>query len=282
MNTIYLILPVASDRNVANPELSFLKVLNPKSSDDVTQYLCAIYQAFSYVDYESFQTFYNQNRLNELIDEAKRLAPNRKYPEVIKVLKLFDKKPFTAYSKEENISALNINGTEIADGIIHRYLCAKGQHVLVDADALVCDLRSMQVMDKDGRSQQLSVIVCNALELYNWFVDNRDPQRILDVNYKKHANAPRNGYRGVISPLTYSKQEAEHFLKKAVGAESAKNLFFKDAQNNKIIVFWNENLQHVPTYHAYEITANDEKEIDKIYRKGGRSLVDKLNKHAKK
>ena len=52
MNTLYLILPIASDRDVANPEQAFLKALNPKSANDVTRYLGEIHEVFSYVAYE--------------------------------------------------------------------------------------------------------------------------------------------------------------------------------------------------------------------------------------
>lgn len=282
MNALYLILPIASDRDTANPELSFLKALNLQSADDVNTYLSKIYHAISYVAYEKFQTYYSQNKLKTLINEARRLSPSRKYPEAIKLLTLFNKKPFTAYSEREKVSALNINGSRIEDSIINRYLSSTGFNVLVDNEALVCNARELRILDEAGRPQQISLLQCDPLALYQWFVENRHPQRTLDANYRKHTKAPKNGYRGVISPLTYNKQETEYFLKRAVGVENEKNLFFKDAKNNKIIVFWNENLCNTPTYHAYEISVNDEGEIDKIYRKGGRSLVEKLNKHARK
>ena len=113
MNALYLILPIASDRDTANPELSFLKALNLQSADDVNTYLSKIYHAISYVAYEKFQTYYSQNKLKTLINEARRLSPSRKYPEAIKLLTLFNKKPFTAYSEREKVSALNINGSRI-------------------------------------------------------------------------------------------------------------------------------------------------------------------------
>lgn len=282
MNTLYLILPIASDRDVANPEQAFLKALNPKSANDVTRYLGEIHEVFSYVAYEKFQTYYSQNKLNALMNEARRLSPNRRYPEAIKVLQLFNKKPFTPYFERETVPVCNINGLRVENGIINRYLSSAGHNALVDDNALVCDARGLRILDEDGRLRQVSILRCDFLELYQWFVDNRHPQRTLDANYRKHARVPRNGYRGEISPLTYNKQDTEYFLMRAVGMENGKNLFFKDAKNNKIIVFWNENINGIPMYHAYEISADDEGEIDKIYRKGKRSLVDKLNLHARK
>jgi hypothetical protein len=109
----------------------------------------------------------------------------------------------------------------------------------------------------------------------------RTPQRKLDPNYKKHGSKERVGKKGVrISPLTYTEQQLNDFLKRAVVAKKGlRELYFKDKENDKIIIFWNENLE-APTYHALEIAANDAAETQKIFKRGGQALANRIEKTA--
>lgn len=282
MNNLFLIFPIVLPANPKNPELSYLKAIAINNANEVTEKLIDIYRQLSYIDHESYNGFYDQAKLSALIKEAKRLTPGKKYPEADRILRLFTNKPLFAYNASEKVSKLNINGIDVHDGIICRYYFHEGENTLVDTDSLSCKPQSLVIKDDVGTVLHVNVIPCLDTDLYNWFLAHRNPERILDVNYRKHTNAPKNGYRGVISALTYSEEETKEFLKKAVGIQNGKNLFFKDETQNKIIVFWNENISLNPTYHAYEISADDEAEIDKIYRKGGRTLNDKINKYAKK
>lgn len=282
MNNLFLILPIVSSVKSDDSEQSYLKAADIHNANEVTQMLIDIYRQLSSVDYENYDGFYDQSKLSAIIKEAKRLTSGKGYPEADKILRLFTKRPICAYKTDVKAPMLNINGMDVHDGIVNRYCSHDGENTLVDTDSLSCKPQSLVVKDSAGKVLNVSVISCCDSDLYNWFLTHRNPERKLDVNYRKHTNAPKNGYRGVISPLTYTEEETAEFLKKAVGIKNGKNLFFKDATQNKIIVFWNENLSSSPTYHAYEISADDEAEIDKIYRKGGRTLITKINDYAKK
>lgn len=282
MNNLFLILPIVSPVKPDDPEQSYLKAVAVNNANELTEMLIDIYRQLSSIDYESYNGFYDQTKLSALIKEAKRLTPGKRYPEADRILRLFTTKPLSAYKTEEKAVKLNINGLDVDDGIISRYCSNDGENSLVDTDSLSCKPQSLVIKDDAGNVLHVNVIPCRDTDFYNWFLAHRNPERKLDVNYRKHTNAPKNGYRGVISALTYSEEETKDFLRKAVGIQNSKNLFFKDATQNKIIVFWNENISLNPTYHAYEISADDEAEIDKIYRKGGRTLIAKINAHAKK
>lgn len=97
-----------------------------------------------------------------------------------------------------------------------------------------------------------------------WFVEYRDPQRVFDRAYKKHGMQSHKMHGKTISALTYSSEEVETFLKQAVGDQDDKRLYFHIPQDKKIVAFCNENLQLAPTYHAYEISDDDEKELAKL------------------
>lgn len=283
-NTLYLLLPIEGVSGNGNAESSYLNTVDIQTADDVTKLLIDIYKNLSYVFYEKFAVKYDNDKLKALIDSAKAKNKGRLYPEALKILALFDKKPFSSFNKASTgANVIVVNGIKVCDGILNNYISNKTSHdVITDPDVLNCDPRSLIVKDLNGNIIDLRdvFVKCDAEKLYHWFVENRYPERELDFNYKKHTSTQREGSRGVISPLTYSKKELEDFLKKAVGTENAKNLFFKDNTKNKIIVFWNENLAN-PTYHAYEISVDDEKEIDKIYSKGNRMLIRKIDEHAK-
>lgn len=282
MNSLFLLLPIVSPIKPEDPEQSYLKAIEINSADDVTAMLLDIYRQLSSIDYENYNGFYDQSKLSALIKKAKQLTKGKKYPEADKILRLFTTRPISAYKTDVKVHKLNINGMDVHDGIINRYCSHDGENTLVDTESLSCNPQSLVIKDDKGKVLHANVIPCRDTDLYNWFLAHRNPERKLDINYRKHTNAPKNGYRGVISALTYSEEETKDFLNKAVGVQNGKNLFFKDETQNKIIVFWNENLSSNPTYHAYEISADDETEIDKIYRKGGRSLIAKINEHSKK
>lgn len=101
--------------------------------------------------------------------------------------------------------------------------------------------------------------------MYDWFVVNREPQRVLDLNYRKHGLFAKEGHRGVISPLTYDYDDASVFLQKAVcGKGENKRLVFWLKKEHKILIFFNENLSSNPTYHAYEVADDQQKELAKL------------------
>ena len=110
------------------------------------------------------------------------------------------------------------------------------------------------------------------------YIYGRYPSRQLDTNYKKHSERSKLGKNGAnISPITYEKQQLDDFLKKAVVAKKGwRELYFKDQKNDKIVVFWDENLE-TPSYHAFEISVDDIQEIQKIFKRGGRDLVTRIN-----
>lgn len=147
--------------------------------------------------------------------------------------------------------------------------------VLINKDALAQPDSPPVVYDSDGKCLRLNVLRCDSKEVYLWFVENRIPQRVLDSNYKKHGRTVKTGKGGSpISALTYPEEQLTEFLKRAVSANKTSNrLYFKDRKNDKIIIFWDENLAN-PTFHAMEVDAGNQEEIQKIYKLGGRRLLE--------
>lgn len=170
-----------------------------------------------------------------------------------------------------------VNGMQVEQGIVNAFMESGTQHnALLNKSAINNEEHPIEVEMSTGKTQQ-TPLVCNPADVYLWLVRNRYPARVIDVNYEKHSERTKLGKNGVaISPVTYSKEQLELFLERAVCAgEGLRELYFKDNERNKIVVFWDENLEQ-PSYHAFEIAADDLPEIQKIYKRGGRALIRRI------
>ena len=161
--------------------------------------------------------------------------------------------------------SLNINGVVLSDDILGACeQCERKPTAVLIWQSLNTSVKSIRILDEKWNNIVLPFLEGDWSKVYGWFVENRTPQRILDSNYKKHGLYSKSGYRGVISPLTCSDEEAVGCLCKAVGEKGKeKRLCYWLKKEHKIIIFFNENL-NAPTYHAYEIADTEEKEIAKL------------------
>ena len=174
-----------------------------------------------------------------------------------------------------------VNGMQVKEGLINAYIeSGIEHHALLNREAVNNEQQPIEVVAAD-KKYQLRPLVCEAADVYLWLINCRYPARIFDSNYKKHTENKKFGKRGMkVSPISYTKKQLDVFLKKAVCArKGAKELYFKDNKLDKIIVFWDENLE-TPSYHAFEIESSDLQEIQKLCKRGGRSLISRLKETA--
>ncbi|MDE6223479.1 MAG: hypothetical protein K2M49_07290 [Muribaculaceae bacterium] len=113
---------------------------------------------------------------------------------------------------------------------------------------------------------EIKILEFEEMSLYQWFVDNRNPQREMDHEYKKHSRFKEHqGKRGVVSAWTYSTGDAIKMLRRAVySGTTSKRLILWHRQDKKMIVFFNENLQSGLVFHAYQIGEDDTRELSKF------------------
>lgn len=270
MNRLYLLIPSVGD---AGPDAAYLKQVGSIDNEVIISILTRIVQSMDLIKGEDFELFYDNDYLKRLLK-----SNDHGMPQMSNLLVFFNDAESIQQRGIGN-TPLTINGAAIDSGLVNAFV--EGEEpgkVLINKDALALPDSPLVVLDSDGRRLKLKALCCDCNELYLWFVDNRMPQRVLDTNYKKHGRTVKAGKGGVsISALTYPEEQLVVFLKRAVSPNKTSNrLFFKDRQNGKIIIFWDENLKN-PTYHAMEVDAGNQEEIQKIYRLGGRRLLENID-----
>ncbi|MBR5063308.1 MAG: hypothetical protein IKX05_01190, partial [Bacteroidales bacterium] len=65
----------------------------------------------------------------------------------------------------------------------------------------------------------------------------------------------------------------------AVGATGCGRKYFKELKEGRLVIFWNENLM-IPSYHYYDVEIDNPLENAKMWKDGGRSLVNQIAKVA--
>ncbi|KWT84044.1 hypothetical protein [Candidatus Magnetominusculus xianensis] len=117
-----------------------------------------------------------------------------------------------------------------------------------------------KIMDKnisvsiDGRNAYYFPNLQNFTSLIQWFVENRKPKRMFNLN-PKHGENGRGNWPDA-SSLECSKDEAQELLNTAIG-DSGKTLYTYDKKNMKYIVFRYENTDEDKiTYHGYHVALN--------------------------
>ena len=214
--------------------------------------------------------FYDEKYLKKLLKPS-----DKGMPQMSNLLVFFNDAESIQQKGIGNIP-LTINGVAVDSGLVNAFVEGEeSSKVLINKDALAQPDSPLVVYDSDGKCLTFNVLRCDSKDVYLWFVENRIPQRVLDTNYKKHGRTVKTGKGGApISALTYLEEQLTEFLKRAVSANKASNrLYFKDRKSDKIIIFWDENLAN-PTFHAMEVDAGNQEEIQKIYKLGGRRLLE--------
>ncbi len=280
MNRIFLLIPVVGDGD-AGKEIAYLRQLGKIDNEEAISILRRIVQSLKLVKEEDVEVLYDAQYLNRLMCRRTGKSSDQEMPQLENLLVFFN----DAVSIQDlglGLNPVTINGMKIGNGLVNAFVgSGRNEDTLLNKEALTNPERPIEVEDVDGRRLRLSVLTCEATDVYLWLVEKRMPQRRLDPNCKKHRVRKKTGKKGVqISPLTYTEQQLVMFLKRAVVAKKGlRELYFKDSENNKIIIFWDEHLEQ-PSYHAMEIDANNDEELQKIYKRGGRDLISRIEKTA--
>lgn len=269
MNRLFLLIPSVGDED-ADPDAAYLKQVGRIDKEETISILKRIVQSMKLVEGEDYEMFYDEKYLKKLLKPS-----DKGMPQMSNLLVFFNDAESIQQKGIGNIP-LTINGVAVDSGLVNAFVEGEeSSKVLINKDALAQPDSPLVVYDSDGKCLTFNVLRCDSKDVYLWFVENRIPQRVLDSNYKKHGRTVKTGKGGApISALTYPEEQLTEFLKRAVSANKASNrLYFKDRNNDKIIIFWDENLAN-PTFHAMEVDAGNQEEIQKIYKLGGRRLLE--------
>ena len=269
MNRLFLLIPSVGDED-ADPDAAYLKQVGRIDNEETISILKRIVQSMKLVEGEDYEMFYDEKYLKKLLKPS-----DKGMPQMSNLLVFFNDAESIQQKGIGNIP-LTINGVAVDSGLVNAFVEGKvSGKVLINKDALAQPDSPLVVYDSDGKCLTFNVLRCDSKDVYLWFVENRIPQRVLDTNYKKHGRTVKTGKGGApISALTYPEEQLTEFLKRAVSANKASNrLYFKDRKSDKIIIFWDENLAN-PTFHAMEVDAGNQEEIQKIYKLGGRRLLE--------
>ena len=269
MNRLFLLIPSVGDED-ADPDAAYLKQVGRIDNEETISILKRIVQSMKLVEGEDYEMFYDEKYLKKLLKPS-----DKGMPQMSNLLVFFNDAESIQQKEIGNIP-LTINGVAVDSGLVNAFVEGEeSSKVLINKDALAQPDSPLVVYDSDGKCLTFNVLRCDSKDVYLWFVENRIPQRVLDTNYKKHGRTVKTGKGGApISALTYLEEQLTEFLKRAVSANKASNrLYFKDRNNDKIIIFWDENLAN-PTFHAMEVDAGNQEEIQKIYKLGGRRLLE--------
>ena len=269
MNRLFLLIPSVGDED-ADPDAAYLKQVGRIDNEETISILKRIVQSMKLVEGEDYEMFYDEKYLKKLLKSS-----DKGMPQMSNLLVFFNDAESIQQKGIGNIP-LTINGVAVDSGLVNAFVEGEeSSKVLINKDALAQPDSPLVVYDSDGKCLTFNVLRCDSKDVYLWFVENRIPQRVLDTNYKKHGRTVKTGKGGApISALTYPEEQLTEFLKRAVSANKASNrLYFKDRNNDKIIIFWDENLAN-PTFHAMEVDVGNQEEIQKIYKCGGRRLLE--------
>lgn len=269
MNRLFLLIPSVGDED-ADPDAAYLTQVGRIDNEETISILKRIVQSMKLVEGEDYEMFYDEKYLKKLLKSS-----DKGMPQMSNLLVFFNDAESIQQKGIGNIP-LTINGVAVDSGLVNAFVEGEeSSKVLINKDALAQPDSPLVVCDSDGKCLTFNVLCCDSKDVYLWFVENRIPQRVLDTNYKKHGRTVKTGKGGApISALTYPEEQLTEFLKRAVSANKASNrLYFKDRNNDKIIIFWDENLAN-PTFHAMEVDVGNQEEIQKIYKLGGRRLLE--------
>lgn len=279
MNRLYLLIPAVNDID-AGEDIAYLKLLGDVDASKVIDIFKEIKKSIKYVKEDDLEIVFDQNHLNGIIKSLKENRQKGKssdeMPQLENLLQFLNDS-YSIQDLKVGKNPVKVNGMAISQGLVNAFVDDQSYNTLLNKDALNNPQHPIEVELQEGL-YHLSPLSCDPADVYLWLVANRYPSRQLDTNYKKHSERSKLGKNGAnISPITYEKQQLDDFLKKAVVAKKGwRELYFKDQKNDKIVVFWDENLE-TPSYHAFEISVDDIQEIQKIFKRGGRDLVTRIN-----
>lgn len=276
MNRLFLLIPAVGDMD-AGQDIAYLKQLGEIDTEGVLAILRKIVRSMKLIAGEDFEVLYDERFFKQLLRRRKSDTQSQEMPQ-LETLLVFFNDAISIQQRGIGNTPATINGMMVDSGLVNAFV--EGEmtwDTLVNKDALANIEQPIEVGRSEGEHFGLSPLPCEAADIYLWFVENRKPQRSLDSQYEKHGLKEKKGKGGAaISPMTYTELQLGEFLKRAVVAKKGlRELYFKDNTKDKIIIFWDENLES-PSYHAMEVAADDAEEIQKIFKRGGRALMERI------
>ena len=273
MNQLFFLIP-AADEEVASNDIAFIKVLPSIDEEIIRDLFAKFYKIIKFFKEEDIDFLYDSKYLKALM----KGISSSESPSMTQLLTLLnDCREVTEMSDTVH----TVNGMQVSHSIINNYLETgnTSSHKLVNKQALNNPDVPIQ-LTIDGHTFLLEVLECDVEDIYKWFIDNRTPQYVFDASYGKHRSTSRQVEGVNVSPLTYSKEQAQELLKRAIIARrGSRILYFKDNLQNKILIFCNENLQN-PSFHGFEVASDNQAERQKLMHRGGKLLDERLEQVA--
>ncbi len=271
-NLLFLALPIAN-KDDYDDELVYLKTI--EDSNQPTEFeklLKRLINSFEWAKVEQFVLFYDPKRFSDIYNRCNKKNLTQ-IPSPIQLLNFIPQ--FTPIPPD--MPQVNVNGVTFTHGIIYGYINMNNNRgVLVDCDALR-DGQHMRATDSRGNSVKIFVINCKREDIFIWFVNNRQPTRKIDINYNKHGKTAKIVNKVVVSGRSYSDEEYQDMLQWAVGDNGHRRKYFIDEKKNRLVIFWNENLQE-PTFHYYDVDIHDKDEYSKMLKECSKSVVEQIER----
>ena len=279
MNSIYFIIPALN--NNVNKDYSQINAMTSITQDDFIALVRKMRQISLLVvgeynaEKKNLGLYYAKEMLTNIYKILKEQNQDKdKTFEMGKLLMFFN--DFDDVKPSED-SAFNASHTDLephAD-LIYAYLQNQKTSALADVNGLKNPDSGIRI-EYQGKWITLTVFKTST-DLYKWLIEHRTPQRKYDFNYRKHGKTAREKrYGPTISPVTYSKDDLKKFLKKAVGTNLKHDeLYYYDKPHRKYVIFFDENTSD-NLYHAFEFPQNSNKEVEKIWERGKRDLMERI------
>lgn len=276
MNHIYLIIPALKDD--VNKDYSRIHAVQTFSQEEFVELvknmkqLCQLIAGEYDAKKKNLAMYYSKKVLDKLYNVVKQGPKENKKFEIGNLLLFFNNFTKVEPSADADFNQIHPELEPYSD-MMHAYLQNPDSSVIANAKGLENAGTSLNI-DYQGEIVTIQVFD-NYIDLYKWFIAHREPKRQYDPNYEKHSQTEKFVKKGkVASPITYTQAELEQILEKAVRTgDKHRELYFYDKNKDKYIIFFAEggNL-----YHAFEFTEDNNEEMNKIWSRGKRDLVERI------
>lgn len=276
MNRLFLLIPAVGEQDAAE-DIPYLKMIGNVDKNSFIDIFRKINQSQKLIKEEEVVFYYDDNHFKALVNTAKTaLSDSQEMPQLENLLVFFDDKK-SIQKEKMGLSPIKIYDVEVKNGLLNAFVEGGPDKAdaLLNQEALNYPNRPLEINKPDGNSVSVKPLCCNQEDVYLWLVSHRNPRRNIDPNANKHKPKVSYGKKGKVSAITYSIEQLDAFLQKAVPAQKGRReLYYKDVKKDNIIIFWDENRTNL--YHAFETKADDQEEIQKIYQRGKKDLFERI------
>ncbi|MDE6303684.1 MAG: hypothetical protein K2M01_02555, partial [Paramuribaculum sp.] len=242
------------------------------SRKEVGIYLRSLIEVAKMIDHEDFEGFIEIEKFNRLIAEIK--PSDSDYRNVHELRNHFSE--WSDYSElDDKFETVKVGKSDFTNHI-YGACAAYSDELVVNHDAYPTNSIHIHIMNgmQLTASKKINMLSCDDVLVYEWFCDNRDPERKFDKYYLKHSRfGPRIVNNKQVSPLTVPEPQLKICLKKAVGGKNERRIYFYDKKQKLLLVFYDENDQN--KYHGHEILKKDKKSEE---QKIDNDIINKMKK----